>query len=68
MLRHDFFRSDGRLVKLLSSSTLADKSPRTFIYFTTFEKKKKESGLPYQDNQTFWFIVKFHLFWLYEYL
>ena len=30
-------------------------------YFTTFEKKYK-SGLPYPHNQTFWFLVKFHLF------
>ena len=43
MLRHKFVRSDGRLVKLLLSSTLVDKSPLTFIYFTTFEKKRQVS-------------------------
>ena len=51
-----FYKTDGRLVKLLLSSTLLDKSPLTFIYFATFEKKK-ESGLPYPHNQTFWFSV-----------
>ena len=51
MLRHDFCRSDGRLVKLLLSSTLVDKSPLTFIYFTTFEKKRRvRSPLSTQPN------------------
>ena len=35
------YRPDGQLVKLLLSSTLVDKSPLTFIYFTTFEKKRR---------------------------
>ena len=51
MLRHDFCRSDGRLLKLLLSSTLVDKSPLTFIYFTTFEKKRRvRSPLSTQPN------------------
>ena len=51
MLRHDFCRSDGRLVKLLLSSTLVDKSPLTFIYFTIFEKKRRvRSPLSTQPN------------------
>ena len=51
MLRHDFCRSDGRLVKLLLSSMLVDKSPLTFIYFTTFEKKRRvRSPLSTQPN------------------
>ena len=43
MLSHNFCRSDGRFVKLLLSSTLVDKSPLTFIYLTTFEKKSQVS-------------------------
>ena len=39
MLGHNFCRSDGRLVKLSLFSTLLEKSPRTSIYFATFEKK-----------------------------
>ena len=51
MLWHDFCSSDGRLVKLLLSSTLVDKSPLTFIYFTTFEKKRRvRTPLPTQPN------------------
>ena len=51
MLGHDFCRSDGRLVKLLLSSTLVDNSPLTFIYFTTFEKKRRvRSPLSTQPN------------------
>ena len=42
--------STGLTVDLLSS-TLVDKSPRTFIYFTTFEKKRRvRSPLPTQPN------------------
>ena len=40
---HHFYRPDGRLVKLLLFSTMLDKSPLTFIYFTTFKKKSKVS-------------------------
>ena len=51
MLLHYFLQSDGRLVKLLLSSTLVDKSPLTFIYFTTFEKKRRvRSPLSTQPN------------------
>ena len=51
MLRHNFYWSDGRLVKLLLFSTLLDKSPLTFIYFTTFESKRKvRSPMPTQPN------------------
>ena len=56
MLLHYFLQADGRLVKLSLFSTVLDKSPLTSIYFTTFEKKKK-SGIPYPDNQTFWLLV-----------
>ena len=41
MLRHNFCRADGRLVKLFLFSTLIDKSPLTSIYFATFEKKNE---------------------------
>ena len=41
MLRRNFCRPDGRIVKLLLFSKLLDKSPQTFIYFTTFEKKRR---------------------------
>ena len=41
MLRHNFCRSDGRLVKLFLFSTLLDKSPLTSTYFATFEKKRE---------------------------
>ena len=39
MLRHNFCRPDGRIVKLFLFSTLLGKSRLTFIYFATFEKK-----------------------------
>ena len=41
MLRHNFCRPDGRLVKHFLFSTLLDKSPLTSIYFATFEKKRE---------------------------
>ena len=41
MLRHNFCRPDGRLVKLFLFSTLLDKSLLTSIYFATFEKKRE---------------------------
>ena len=51
MLRHNFCRSDGRLVKLFLFSTLLHKSPLTSIYFSTFEKKREvRSPLPTQPN------------------
>ena len=51
MIRHNFYRSDGRLVKLFLFSTLLDKSPLTSIYFATFEKKREvRSPLPIQPN------------------
>ena len=51
MLRHNFCRSDGRLVKLFLFSTLLHKSPLTSIYFATFEKKREvRSPLPTQPN------------------
>ena len=51
MLRHNFCWSEGRLVKLLLVSTLLDKSPLTYIYFTTFESKRRvRSPLPTQSN------------------
>ena len=59
MLRHKFWRSDGRLVKLLLSSTLVDKSPLTFIYFTIFEKKSQVSPT---------YTTKLFGFWKYIYI
>ena len=51
MIRHNFCRSDGRLVKLFLFSTLLHKSPLTCIYFATFEKKREvRSPLPTQPN------------------
>ena len=51
MLRHNFCRSDGRLVKLFLFSTLLDKSSLTSIYFATFEKKTEvRSPLPTQSK------------------
>ena len=51
MIRHNFCRSDGRLVKLFLFSTLLHKSPLTCTYFATFEKKRKvRSPLPTQPN------------------
>ena len=51
MLRHNFCRPDGRLVKLFLFSTLLDKSPLAFIYFATFEKKTEvRSPLPTQPK------------------
>ena len=51
MLRHNFCRPDGRIVKLFLFSTLLDKSPLTSIYFTTFEKKTEvRSPLPTQSK------------------
>ena len=51
MIRHNFCRSDGRLVKLFLFSTLLQKSPLTSIYFATFEKKREvRSPLPTQPN------------------
>ena len=51
MLRHNFCRPDGRLVKLFLFSTLLDKSPLTSIYFAIFEKKTEvRSPLPTQSK------------------
>ena len=51
MLRLNFCRSDGRLVKLFLFSTFLHKSPLTSIYFATFEKKREvRSPLPTQPN------------------
>ena len=51
MLRHNFCRSDGRIVKLFLFSTLLEKSPLTSIYFATFEKKTEvRSPLPTQSK------------------
>ena len=49
MLRHNFCRSDGRLVKLFLFPTLLDKSPLTSIYFAAFEKGSQVSP-PTQPN------------------
>ena len=51
MIRHNFCRSDGRLVKLFLFSTLLHKSPLTCTYFATFGKKREvRSPLPTQPN------------------
>ena len=51
MIRYNFCRSDGRLVKLFLFSTLIHKSPLTCTYFATFEKKREvRSPLPTQPN------------------
>ena len=51
MLRHNFCRTDGQLVKLFLLSTLLHKSPLTSIYFAIFEKKKEvRSPLPKQSK------------------
>ena len=51
MMRHNFCRSDGRLVKLFLFSTLIHKSPLTCTYFVTFEKKREvRSPLPTQPK------------------
>ena len=51
MIRHNFCRSDGRLVKLFLFSTLIHKSPLTCTYFATFEKiREVRSPLPTQPN------------------
>ena len=49
--------ADGRLVELLLSFTLAlivDKSPLTFIYFTTFEEKNQVSPTTTTKLFDFW--------------
>ena len=59
MIRHNFCRSDGRLVKLFLFSTLLDKSPLISIYFATFEKKwEVMSPLPTQLK----FLVNINIF------
>ena len=62
MIRHNFCRSDGRLVKLFLFSTLLHKSPLTSIYFATFEKKREvRSPLPTQPN--FLVFGKYYIFY-----
>ena len=64
MIRHNFCRSDGRLVKLFLFSTLLHKSSLTSIYFATFEKKREvRSPLPTQPN----FLVFGDIIYLYIY-
>ena len=51
MVRHSFAGLTVDFLKLLLSSKLVDKSPLIFIYFTTFEKKRRvRSLLPTQPN------------------
>ena len=59
MLRHNFCSSDGRLVKLLLLSTLLDKSPLTFIHFTTFKKKCQVSPTHTTKLFGFWYTFTF---------
>ena len=60
MLRHNFCRPDGRLVKLFLFSTLLHKSPLTSIYFATFEKKRKVRS-PLSTQSKFLVFGKFNL-------
>ena len=60
MIRHNFCRSDGRLVKLVLFSTLLHKSPLTCTYFATFEKKR-EIRSPLPHNRTFWFLANYYI-------
>ena len=60
MLRHYFYRPDGRLVKLLLLSTLLDKSPLIFVYFTTFKKESQVS--PTHTTKLFGFWYNFTFF------
>ena len=60
MLRHNFCSSDGRIVKLLLLSTLLDKSPLTFIYFTSFKIKSQVS--PTHTTKLFGFWYNFTFF------
>ena len=59
-------QSDGRLVKLFLFPTLLDKSPLTSVYIATFEKKR-EVRSPLPNNQTFWFLVNYMLFYIMHY-
>ena len=54
MLRHNFCSTDGRLLKLLFSMLL-NKSPLTFIYFVTFEKKREVMVSPTHTIKVFGF-------------
>ena len=56
MLRHNFCRPNGRLVKLFLFSTVLDKSPLNSIYFTTFEKKSQVSPIHTAKLFGFWYI------------
>ena len=60
MLINKFCRHDGRLIKLSLFSTLLEKSPLTFIYFTTFEKKSQVS--PTHTTKLFGFWYNFTFF------
>ena len=55
MLRHNFCRPNGRLVKLVLFSTVPDKSPLTSIHFTTFEKKSQVSPTRTTKLFGFWY-------------
>ena len=50
---------DSRFVKLLLFSTLLDKSPLTFIYFTTFKKKSQVSPTHTTKLLGFWYNFTF---------
>ena len=51
MVKHSFAGLTVDFLKLLLSPTLVDKSPLTFIYFTTFESKGRvRSPLHTQPN------------------
>ena len=66
MLRRNFCRSDGRLVKLFLFSTLLDMSPMTSIYFATFEKEREvRSPLPTQSK--FLVFGKYYIYYILYY-
>ena len=61
MLRHNFCKPNGRLVKLLLFSTVLDKSPLTSIHFTTFEKKCQVSPNHTTKLFGFWYLFIYQL-------
>ena len=64
MLRHDLYRSDGRLVKLFLFSTLLNTSPLTSVYFATFENKR-EVRFPLPTQSKFLVFGKYKLYNMY---
>ena len=62
MLRYNFCKPDGRLVKLFVFPTLLDKSPLTSVYFASqLLKRKEKSGLPSHTTKLFGFWQIYHM-------